>query len=95
MLFRAAQEPRTTSTAVVILPLTSGAAPLIAIHPRHGYDVSSITTSPPAESPPTMSSAVERTPPLTLARLCVMMFIQYGVWSFWLTTMGIYLTELK
>lgn len=42
-----------------------------------------------------MSSAVERTPPVTLARLCVMMFIQYGVWSFWLTTMGIYLTALE
>ena len=38
-----------------------------------------------------MSAAVEKTPPMVLARLCVMMFIQYGVWSFWLTTMGAYL----
>jgi nucleoside transporter len=40
-----------------------------------------------------MSTAVERTSPVTLARLCVMMFIQYGVWSFWLTTMSKYLGE--
>lgn len=32
-----------------------------------------------------------RTNPVILARLCMMMFIQYGVWSFWLTTMGKYL----
>lgn len=38
-----------------------------------------------------MSTAVSKTPPITLVRLCVMMFIQYGVWSFWLTTMGKYL----
>ncbi len=43
-----------------------------------------------------MSTAAAKTSPLILARLCVMMFIQYGVWSFWLTTMGKYLsTGLK
>ena len=42
-----------------------------------------------------MHAPAEKTPPAILARLCVMMFIQYGVWSFWLTTMGIYLTALK
>ncbi len=38
-----------------------------------------------------MSTLPPRTNPVVLARLCVMMFIQYGVWSFWLTTMGKYL----
>lgn len=39
-----------------------------------------------------MNDISSRTPPVVLARLCVMMFIQYGVWSFWLTTMGKYLS---
>lgn len=39
------------------------------------------------------TAAAAKTPPIILARLCVMMFIQYGVWSFWLTTMGIYLSS--
>jgi len=39
-----------------------------------------------------MSTTLARTSPLVLARLCLMMFIQYGVWSFWLTTMGKYLS---
>ncbi|WP_437193053.1 MFS transporter [Planctomicrobium sp. SH527] len=39
-----------------------------------------------------MNSTLPRTSPLVLARLCLMMFIQYGVWSFWLTTMAKYLS---